>query len=80
MLFTQAAKETCLGCLQEQGPDASSDCDGATAALAAGSNGEIDVWLRMPLRKLYVLVCIALTVVLYLTSRSRGDRQLGAAV
>ena len=32
------------------------------------------MWLHMPLRKLYVVVCIALTVVLYLTSRSRGER------
>lgn len=64
--------------MQDQDAGGALDSEGA-AALAAASNGEIDVWLHMPLRKLYVLVCIALTVVLYLTSRSKGER-LGMVV
>ena len=49
------------------------DADGA-ALSAEATNSQIDVWLRMPLHKLYVLVCIALAFVLYLTARSRSER------
>jgi hypothetical protein len=49
--------------------------DGSIAAAATAVDGEaLSVWLRMPLRQLYVLVCLAIVVVLWLTSRSRAER------